>query len=332
LDNAAGAVKNLAKTASDLNAKFEKFKALELSKDMINGKIQGIKDLVNTKLPKIPTIKSFFQRQKAVLETEVKPNKKELRRKAKDTKVRGKFGLKSVTGALDKVGGTLDKVTSKVDKIVSKIPKIPPAAINLAQKLASSGGKLDIGSLVSVGLPNINLKALVPNFSNINWADPLSAIDSITAGINGVNSLGERVLDLDLRTNSQKQEEQSQINKAKFDTILSDFQTTAKADLQNYLKTIPLSAPLPNKPTVVQSVSRNITTSTNNSAGPFKVKTDRSYFHTTANTSARRNAYIVKGQGGTFTKVENNFGFLRFTNDRGVVTEGWLPISDVQFS
>lgn len=332
LDNAAGAVKNLSKTASDLNAKFEKFKALELSKDMINGKIQGLKDLVNTKLPKIPSIKSFFQRKEAVLETEVKPDKKELRRRAKDNKIRGKFGLKSVTGALDKVGGTLDKATSKVDKIVSKIPKIPPAALNLAQKLASSGGKLDIGSLVSVGLPNINLKALIPNFSNINWADPLSAIDSITAGINGVNSLGERVLDLDLRTNSQKQEEQSQINKAKFDTILSDFQTTAKADLQNYLKTIPLSTPLPKTPVIVSSISRNTTISANNSAGPFKVKTDRSYFHNTANISTRRNAYIVKGQGGTFTKVENNFGYLRFTNSSGVVTEGWLPVSDVQFT
>jgi hypothetical protein len=284
--------------------------------------------LVNTKLPKKGAIKSFFTRKKAIKEEEVKVNKRELRRKAKDTKVRGKFGLKSVTGALDKVSNSLNKVTSKVDKVVSKIPKIPPAALNLAQKLASSGGKLDIGSLVSVGLPNINLASLVPNFSNINWSDPLSAIDGITAGLNGINSLGERVLDLDLKTNSQKQAEAS---RAKYDAILSDFQTTAKADLQNYLKTIPLSAPLPNKPTVLQTVSRNTTVSANNSAGPFKVKTDRSYFHTTSNTSTRRDAYIVKGQGGTFTKVENNFGYLTFTFN-GKTTVGWLPISDVEFS
>jgi hypothetical protein len=331
LDNAAGAVKGLAKTANDLNEKFKNFKPLELSKDMINGKIADLKSLVNAKLPKKGAIKKFFTRQKAVKEQEVKPNKRELRRKAKDTKVRGKFGLKSVTGALDKVSNSLNKVTSKVDKVVSKIPKIPPAALNLAQKLASSGGKLDIGSLVSVGLPNINLASLVPNFSNINWSDPLAAIDGITAGLNGINSLGERVLELDLKTNSQKQAEQSQIERAKYDAILSDFQTTAKADLQNYLKTIPLSAPLPNKPTVVQNVSRNITASTNNSAGPFKVKTDRSYFHTTANTSTRRDAYIVKGQGGTFTKVENNFGYLTFTFN-GRTTVGWLPISDVEFT
>ena len=328
LDNAAGAIKNLSKTANDLNEKFKNFKALELSKDMINGKIQGIKDLVNTKLPKIPTIKSFFKRKEAVKSEEIKPNKKELRRKAKDAKIRGKFGLKSVTGALDKVTDKLSKVTSKVDKVVSKIPKIPPAALNLAQKLVSSGGKLDIGSLVSVGLPNINLASLVPNFSNINWSDPLAAIDGITAGLNGINSLGERVLDLDLKTNSQKQAEAS---KAKYDAILSDFQTTAKADLQNYLKTIPLSAPLPKKPTFVDTVSRNTTVSANNSAGPFKVKTDRSYFHTNANTSTRRAQYIIKGQGGTFTKVENNFGYLTFTYN-GKTTEGWLPISDVQFS
>jgi len=331
LDNATGAIKNLSKTANDLNEKFKNFKALELSKDMINGKIQGLKNLVNTKLPKIPSIKSFFTRQKPILEEEVKINKKELRRKAKDKKVRGKFGLKTVTGALDKVGGTLNKVTSKVDKVVSKIPKIPPAALSLAQKLAG-GGKLDIGSLVSVGLPNlsnVNLKNFVPNFSNINWSDPLAAIDGITAGINGINSLGERVLDLDLKTNSQKQAELSAINQAKSDAIISQLQTTAKADLQNYLKTIPLSVPLPARPTVVQTISRNATPAPINAGGLITVTTDRAYFHSTPNTLSKRTAYIIKGQGGTFTKVENNFGFLRFTYN-GRVTEGWLQISDTK--
>ena len=332
LDNATGAIKNLSKTANDLNEKFKNFKALELSKDMINGKIQGLKNLVNTKLPKIPSIKSFFKRKEAVLGPEVKPENVNIQRVPKDQRVRAKFGLKTVTGALDKVTGTLDKVTSKVDKVVSKIPKIPPAALNLAQKLAG-GGKLDIGSLVSVGLPNlsnVNLKNFVPNFSNINWSDPLAAIDGITAGINGINSLGERVLDLDLKTNSQKQAELSAINQAKSDAIISQLQTTAKADLQNYLKTIPLSVPLPARPTVVQTISRNSTPAPINAGGLITVTTDRAYFHSTPNTLSKRTAYIVKGQGGTFTKVENNFGFLRFTNDRGVVTEGWLQISDTK--
>ena len=333
LDNATGAVKNLSKTAKDLNDKFKNFRPIELSKDMINGKIQGLKNLVNTKLPKIPSIKSFFKRKEAVLDVEVVPNKKELRRAAKDKKVRGKFGLKSVTGALDKVGGSLDKVTSKVDKVVNKIPKIPPAALNLAQKLASSGGKIDIGSLVSVGLPNlsnINLANFVPNFSNINWSDPLAAIDGITAGINGVNSLGERVVSLDLKTNSQKQAELSAINQAKQDAIISQFQTTAKADLQNYLKTIPLSTPLPKTPVIVSAISRNTSTAPTNAGGLITVTSDRAYFHSNPNVASKRNAYIIKGQGGTFTKVENNFGFLRFTNTNGVVTEGWLKISDTK--
>lgn len=251
LDNAVGAVKNLSKTASDLNEKFKNFKPLELSKDIINGKIADLKNLVNTKLPKIPSIKSFFQRKKAILEPEIKINKKELRRKAKDLKVRGKFGLKSVTGALDKVTGTLDKVSSKIDKVVSKIPKIPPAALNLAQRV-SAGGKLNIGSLVSVGLPSISaLTSFVPNFKNINWSDPLSAIDSITAGINGINSLGERALSLDIKTNSQKQAEISKIKKAEYDAILSELQGNARQDLQTFLKTIPLNVPLPPRPQVV---------------------------------------------------------------------------------
>ena len=333
LDNAAGAIKNLSKTANDLNEKFKNFKAIELSKDMINGKIQGIKDLVNTKLPKIPSIKSFFKRKEAILKPEVTPENKNLLRTPKDKKIRAKFGLKSVTGALDKVTDKLSKVTSKIDKVTSKIPKIPPAALGLAQKLAA-GGKLDIGSLVSVGLPNlsnVNLKSFIPNFNNINWSDPLAAIDGITAGINGVNSLGERVLDLDLRTNSQKQEEQRKISQANFDKMVSDFQTTAKADLQNYLKTIPLAAPLPKREVVVQNVSRNNSVAATNVGGPFKVLSDRSYFHTTPNTSTRRDAYIVKGDSGTITKVENNFGYLTFTYN-GKTSVGWIPLSDVKFS
>ena len=331
LDNAKGAIKNLSKTAKDLNEKFKNFKALELSKDMINGKIQGLKDLVNTKLPKIPSIKSFFKRKEAILGPEVKPENVNIQRVPKDKKIRAKFGLKTVTGALDKVGNKLDKVTSKVDKVVSKIPKIPPAALSLAQKLAG-GGKLDIGSLVSVGLPNlsnVSLKSFIPNFNNINWSDPLAAIDGITAGINGINSLGERVVSLDLKTNSQKQAELSELNRAKSDAILSQLQTTANADLKNYLKTIPLSVPLPARPTVVQTISRNPTPAPINAGGLITVTTDRAYFHSTPNTLSKRTAYIVKGQGGTFTKVENNFGFLRFTYN-GRVTEGWLQVSDTK--
>ena len=331
LDNAKGAIKNLSKTAKDLNEKFKNFKALELSKDMINGKIQGLKDLVNTKLPKIPSIKSFFKRKEAILGPEVKPENVNIQRVPKDKKIRAKFGLKTVTGALDKVGNKLDKVTSKVDKVVSKIPKIPPAALSLAQKLAG-GGKLDIGSLVSVGLPNlsnVSLKSFIPNFNNINWSDPLAAIDGITAGINGINSLGERVVSLDLKTNSQKQAELSELNRAKNDKILSDLQTTAKADLQNYLKTIPLSVPLPARPIVVPTISRNATPAPTNAGGLVTVISDRAYFHSTPNTVSKRDAYIVKGQGGTFTKVENNFGFLRFTYN-GRVTEGWLQVSDTK--
>ena len=331
LDNAKGAIKNLSKTAKDLSDKFKNFKPAELSKDMINGKIQGLKDLINTKLPKIPSIKSFFKRKEAILKPVVTPENKNLLRTPKDKKIRAKFGLKSVTGALDKVGNKLDKVTSKVDKVVSKIPKIPPAALSLAQKLAG-GGKLDIGSLVSVGLPNlsnVSLKSFIPNFNNINWSDPLAAIDGITAGINGINSLGERVLSLDLKTNSQKQAELSAINQAKTDAILSQFQTTAKADLQNYLKTIPLSVPLPVRPTVVSAISRNATPAPTNAGGLVTVISDRAYFHSTPNTVSKRTAYIVKGQGGTFTKVENNFGYLTFTYN-GKTTVGWIPVSDTK--
>jgi hypothetical protein len=135
---------------------------------------------------------------------------------------------------------------------------------------------------------------------------------------------------LDLKTNSQKQAELSAINQAKTDKILSQLQTTAKLDLQNYLKTIPLSVPLPARPIVVPTISRNATPAPTNAGGLVIVISDRAYFHSTPNTVSKRNAYIVKGQGGTFTKVENNFGYLRFTNAKGTVTEGWLPVSDTK--
>lgn len=64
--------------------------------------------------------------------------------------------------------------------------------------------------------------------------------------------------------------------------------------------------------------------------GEFIVLTDKAYFHASPNFSSKKKAYLIKGEIGTFTKIENKFGFLRFTNARGVVTEGWLSLSDVR--
>lgn len=64
--------------------------------------------------------------------------------------------------------------------------------------------------------------------------------------------------------------------------------------------------------------------------GTFMVLADKAYFHSSPNLANRRKAYLIRGETGTLTKVENNFGYLRFTNARGVVTEGWISLSDVQ--
>jgi hypothetical protein len=64
--------------------------------------------------------------------------------------------------------------------------------------------------------------------------------------------------------------------------------------------------------------------------GTFMVLTDKAYFHSSPNLANRRKAYLIRGEIGTFTDFENNFGYLRFTNARGVVTEGWISLSDVQ--
>ena len=63
----------------------------------------------------------------------------------------------------------------------------------------------------------------------------------------------------------------------------------------------------------------------------FVATSDKAYFHSNANATSRRGAYIVRGQGGTFTKVENNFGYLTFTYN-GKTSVGWIPLSDIKFS
>jgi len=61
----------------------------------------------------------------------------------------------------------------------------------------------------------------------------------------------------------------------------------------------------------------------------FVVNSEKTYFHNGPNTSERRKAYMVKGDTGTFDAVVDGFVFVRFTNSRGTVSEGWVQLSDL---
>ena len=66
------------------------------------------------------------------------------------------------------------------------------------------------------------------------------------------------------------------------------------------------------------------------SSQSFSVRSERAYFHNEPDPAQRRNAYLVQGDAGTYTAVSGDYVFIKFTNPRGVVSEGWVLLSDLQ--
>jgi|MesohylFT_1024984.scaffolds.fasta_scaffold01322_6 hypothetical protein len=348
-ENAKGAVKNLSETAKGLQGKFNDVKGM-LTKDYINGKVTDLKSLVNKSLPKKGSFKSFFVREKSKIVKKVALFKEKLKRKKKDPKVK-----LAELSALDKATSKLDKVSSKLDTL-PKIPKIPKGltkAAGLIAKISAGGKGLSFGSLVSTALPGLsNLQ--VPSFKNINWANPLDALDGITGGLEAINSVGQKVVNTNFDINVPKgvgpfyamNEKEAKIaaETALAAKLASDFaaqQIRAEERLQNNknIKIVPLQLKTLTSiqpPSIDRILAARpiaaVTINTPKAAGPFVVLADKAYFHSSSTATSKRNAYLVSGEGGTFTKVENNFGYLRFTNARGVVSEGWIKTSDVRMS
>jgi len=342
-ENASGAIKNLSETAKGLAGKFNDVKGM-LTKDYINGKISDLKSLVNKSLPKKGSFKSFFVRERNKIKDKIKERKQKqkLKREKKDPKVKLTVG-----GALNKIQGGLDKVSSKLDTL-PKIPKGLTKAASFVAKVSAKGGGLSgglsFGSLVSTALPGLsNLQ--VPSFKNINWANPLDALDGITGGLEAVNSIGQKVVNTNFDINVPKgvgpfyamNEKEAKIAKetALADKLASEFAARQQGRTESLksIKVVPLEikslAQTPNIEQILAARPPVSATSINTpkAAGPFVATADKAYFHSSPNASSRKSAYIVRGQGGTFTKVENNFGFLKFTYN-GRVTEGWIQISD----
>jgi hypothetical protein len=63
-------------------------------------------------------------------------------------------------------------------------------------------------------------------------------------------------------------------------------------------------------------------------SGRYTVRT-KTYFHTEADASTVRRAYLVEGDQVYVEKTENGFGYVSFTNTQGPVTSGWLKMADL---
>ncbi len=62
-------------------------------------------------------------------------------------------------------------------------------------------------------------------------------------------------------------------------------------------------------------------------SGIATVNVERAYFYK-EDKITRRKAYLLRNEVARFSDGDNDFIFVSFTNDQGVVTEGWMLRSD----
>jgi len=69
-----------------------------------------------------------------------------------------------------------------------------------------------------------------------------------------------------------------------------------------------------------------------NELGNYIVKVDengRAYFHNKPEQSTQRKAYLVKGENVYVQKIENDFGYVKFTNAKGIISYGWIKLNQI---
>jgi serine protease Do len=70
----------------------------------------------------------------------------------------------------------------------------------------------------------------------------------------------------------------------------------------------------------------------NNSNDFFIVSSEKAYFHNYPDISSKRNAYIVKGDGGNIIESRNGFIYVIFKNNKNQITKGWININDIEYN
>jgi hypothetical protein len=77
-----------------------------------------------------------------------------------------------------------------------------------------------------------------------------------------------------------------------------------------------------------ESISSDLPSQEFISEGIAVVSVDKAFFYNLPDISEIRAAYLIKGQIVEFTTRSNDYVYCKYTNDSGVITEGWMRISD----
>ena len=64
--------------------------------------------------------------------------------------------------------------------------------------------------------------------------------------------------------------------------------------------------------------------------GDFIVKNVKCFFYSEPNLNMQKNSYLVNGDSGTYSQIENGFVYAVFNGSNGVTSEGWISIDDIE--
>jgi len=78
------------------------------------------------------------------------------------------------------------------------------------------------------------------------------------------------------------------------------------------------------------SDSSNAITENSSETNKSYFATTKAFFYNEPNDSTIRKAYLGEGDVAVVTKIQNEFGYISFTNSQGQVTKGWVKMSDLQ--
>lgn len=87
---------------------------------------------------------------------------------------------------------------------------------------------------------------------------------------------------------------------------------------------------------ILPETSRSTNTSNSSYAGKMYIangsEDNKVYFHNAPDESTRRKAYILTQERVYVEDIQNDFGYVSFTNTRGQTTKGWIKMSDLIIS
>ena len=84
----------------------------------------------------------------------------------------------------------------------------------------------------------------------------------------------------------------------------------------------------------VELDSKKTITETTYNLGKYIVNAseeNKIYFYNEPNVNTKRNAYFSSSEKVYVTKIQNGFGYIEFTNDRGQTSVGWLNLKELSF-